>query len=107
LCNISKADAPKKFLTGTASGPHNNENHFHFLSGEHVMYICLCKGISEAQVRELGQAGICSPDALAKTLGLKEEGVCGRCIRNIEALVALATREATLRGRSALFGKPD
>jgi len=56
---------------------------------------------------ELGLAGICSPDALAKTLGLEEEGVCGRCIRNIETLVALATREATLRGRSALFGKPD
>jgi bacterioferritin-associated ferredoxin len=72
-----------------------------------VVYICLCKGISEAQVRELGLAGICSPDALAKTLGLEEEGVCGRCIRNMEALVALATREATLRGRSALFGKPD
>jgi bacterioferritin-associated ferredoxin len=64
------------------------------------MYICLCKGISEAQVRELGLAGICSPDALAKTLGLKEEGVCGRCIRNIEALVALATSEATLVSRT-------
>jgi bacterioferritin-associated ferredoxin len=71
------------------------------------VYICLCKGISEAQVRELGLAGICSPDALAKTLGLEEEGVCGRCIRNMEALVALATREATLRGRSALLGQPD
>ena len=64
----------------------------------------LCISVS---ARELGQAGICSPDALAKALGLTEEGVCGRCIRNIEALVALATREATLRGRSALFGKPD
>jgi bacterioferritin-associated ferredoxin len=97
----------KKCLTGTESRLHNNESHFHFLSGGHVVYICLCKGISEAHIRELGLAGICSPDALAKALGLEEEGVCGRCIRNIEALVALATREATLRGRSALFGKPD
>ena len=56
---------------------------------------------------KLGLAGICSPDALARTLGLEEEGVCGRCIRNIEALMALATREAILRGRSALLGKPD
>jgi len=71
------------------------------------VYICLCKGISEAQVRELGLAGICSADALAAALGLEEDGVCGRCLRKIEALVALATREATLRGRSALFGKPD
>ena len=71
------------------------------------MYICLCKGISESKIRELGLAGICSPDALARALGLEEEGVCGRCLRNIEALTALATREATLRGQSTLLGNPD
>jgi bacterioferritin-associated ferredoxin len=71
------------------------------------VYICLCKGISESQVRELGLAGICSADALVATLGLEEEGVCGRCRRNIEALVALATREATVRGQPALLDKPD
>jgi bacterioferritin-associated ferredoxin len=71
------------------------------------VYICLCKGISESKIRELGLAGICSADALARTLGLEEEGVCGRCIRNIEALTALATHEATLRGPSTLLRKPD
>ena len=71
------------------------------------MYICLCKGISESKVRELGLAGICSPEALARALGLEEEGVCGRCLRNIEALTALAASEAALRGPSALLGKPD
>jgi bacterioferritin-associated ferredoxin len=71
------------------------------------VYICLCKGISEAKIRELGLAGICSPDALARALGLEDEGVCGRCIRNIEALTALATREAALRGPAALLGKPN
>lgn len=55
------------------------------------MYICLCKGISESQVRECGRLGICSADALAVALGIEEEGVCGRCIRNIDRLVALAT----------------
>ena len=54
------------------------------------MYVCLCKGISESQVRELGQAGICSADALASVLGLEEEEVCGRCLQDIEALVAIA-----------------
>ena len=71
------------------------------------MYICLCKGITESQVRQLGQAGICSPDALARTLGLEEDGVCGRCLRNMEALMALATSAAPVRGPSALLGKPD
>jgi bacterioferritin-associated ferredoxin len=70
---------------------YKNENRFHFiLLGEHAVYICLCKGISESQVRELGQAGICSADALASVLGLEEEDVCGRCMQNIDALVAIA-----------------
>lgn len=57
------------------------------------MYICLCKGISESRVRELGQAGICSEAELASALGLAEDGVCGRCLRHIEELVALASSD--------------
>jgi bacterioferritin-associated ferredoxin len=71
------------------------------------VYICLCKGISESKIRELGLAGICSPDALARTLGLEEDGVCGRCLRNIEALAVLATRAATVRGQTALLGNAN
>jgi bacterioferritin-associated ferredoxin len=63
------------------------------LSGGCAVYVCLCKGISESQVRACGRRGICSADALALALGLEEEGVCGRCIRNIDALVALATSD--------------
>jgi len=71
------------------------------------VYICLCKGISESQARQLGLAGICSPDALARALGLEEKDVCGRFLRNIEALTALATREAALPSPSTLLGQPD
>ena len=70
------------------------------------MYLCLCKGIRESQVRALGRAGICSADALAAMLGLAEEGVCGRYLRQIEVLVALATREATVRELPALRETP-
>jgi bacterioferritin-associated ferredoxin len=56
------------------------------------VYICLCKGISESEVQALGRSGICSAEELALTLGLDEDGSCGRCLQNIEALVALATR---------------
>jgi bacterioferritin-associated ferredoxin len=59
------------------------------------VYICLCKGINESHVRELGKAGICSADALALALGLEEEEVCGRCIQNIKALVAIAANNRT------------
>jgi bacterioferritin-associated ferredoxin len=63
------------------------------LSGGCAVYICLCKGISESQVRACGRLGLCSADALALALGIEEEGVCGRCIRNIDDLVALATSD--------------
>jgi bacterioferritin-associated ferredoxin len=60
------------------------------------VYICLCKGISESQVRELGQAGVCSANALASALGLEEDEVCGRCMQNIDDFVAIAAN--TLAG---------
>ena len=54
------------------------------------MYVCLCKGITEAQVRELGREGKCTANELACELGILEKGCCGRCARNIEDFVALA-----------------
>ena len=57
---------------------------------EESMYVCLCKGITESQVRELGRAGKCTADELAAELGILEKGCCGRCARNIEDFVMLA-----------------
>ncbi len=48
-------------------------------------------GVTESKVRELGRAGFISPDKLA--LGIEDEGVCGRCLRNIDTLVDLAVSE--------------
>lgn len=60
------------------------------------MYICICKGIKESDVRELGQAGITCPLKLANSLGLNDkQNCCGRCIKNITKFVALAEEEAT------------
>jgi bacterioferritin-associated ferredoxin len=57
------------------------------------VYICLCRGIKETDVRELGRAGVVCPEALTTALGVDQEDCCGRCARNIEELVALATSE--------------
>jgi bacterioferritin-associated ferredoxin len=57
------------------------------------MYVCLCKGITESDVRKLGRGGVLPPDLLAATLGIDEESCCGRCARNIQELVALAASE--------------
>jgi bacterioferritin-associated ferredoxin len=60
------------------------------------MYVCLCKGITEADIREFGRAGIVEPDALAAALGVDKKGCCGRCVRDIEELVSLAASETNL-----------
>ncbi len=58
------------------------------------MYICLCKGIKESDVRELGQNGITCPNKLAAALELNDkQNCCGRCIKNISKFVELANEE--------------
>jgi bacterioferritin-associated ferredoxin len=57
------------------------------------MYLCLCKGITESDVREAGRAGIVMPCQLKAKFGLKEAGSCGRCSKNIHEFVEIATSE--------------
>lgn len=57
------------------------------------MYVCLCKGITESDVRKVGRGGVLPTDLLAAMLGIDEESCCGRCARNIQELVALAASE--------------
>lgn len=57
-----------------------------------IMYICLCKGITEADVREAGRAGIVTPCQLKSKFGLKQQGCCGRCAKNIHEFVEIATQ---------------
>ncbi|MFZ5875571.1 MAG: (2Fe-2S)-binding protein [Nitrospirota bacterium] len=57
------------------------------------MYICLCKGITDSQVRSLGRSGVVSPEALTAELGIDRNDCCGRCVAGIPRLVAIA-REA-------------
>lgn len=55
------------------------------------MYVCICKGIKESDVRQLGSAGVTCPNALASSLGIDdEENCCGRCINNLSEFVELA-----------------
>ena len=54
------------------------------------MYLCLCKGITDSDVREAGQDGLVMPCQLKAKFGLKEAGCCGRCSKNIHEFVEIA-----------------
>jgi len=56
------------------------------------MYVCLCKGITESDVREAGRSGCLTPCQLKSKLGLKQNGCCGRCAKNINKLVEIAVQ---------------
>jgi len=58
--------------------------------GWRIMYICLCRGITESAIKRLGEEGVVCPHALACELGLNEPDCCGRCLKKIEALTAIA-----------------
>ena len=66
------------------------------------MYICLCNGITESEVREAGRSGLVTPCQLKAKFGLKKSGCCGRCAKNIQEFVALAKE-----GRSTASPSPS
>jgi bacterioferritin-associated ferredoxin len=54
------------------------------------MYVCLCKGITDGKVRQLGQAGLDTPAALIQALALDDDECCGFCMHHIGRMVAIA-----------------
>jgi bacterioferritin-associated ferredoxin len=59
--------------------------------GVQPMYVCLCKGITEADLRCATAAGEAPPQALIKLLGLDDDDCCGRCVEKITELTAFAS----------------
>ena len=67
------------------------------------MYVCICKGITESDVQELGQQGITSPKALASSLGIDDkDNCCGRCINKIQSFVTIAKKAQCLQPSAIL-----
>lgn len=54
------------------------------------MYVCLCRGITESDVREAGREGLTTSHQLIQAFSLKKNGCCGRCAKNIREFVDLA-----------------
>jgi len=54
------------------------------------MFLCLCKGITEAEVQELGRQGILGAAELIDILELDDELCCGRCALEIHEFQEVA-----------------
>ena len=68
------------------------------------MFLCMCKGVRVSEAVEAARAGATTPDSMIERFGFEDDECCGRCARDIDALVVLVTSElekALLRSRDA------
>ena len=54
------------------------------------MYVCSCKALTKADVRQVGRDGTLTPDALIAALHLSDDDCCGQCADRIQDFMALA-----------------
>jgi bacterioferritin-associated ferredoxin len=71
-------DRPLKYIFMLAS-----ENDLHLESLP--MFVCICKAVTDRQIREAAERGIDNVDALAESLGAGTG--CGRCRENAEKII--------------------
>ena len=57
------------------------------------MYVCLCRGLTEGDVRRAARAGNTSGPALIATLGLDDPCCCGRCAQEVDRYIQMARDE--------------
>ena len=70
------------------------------------MYACICRGITEDQVRGVGSLGITAPGELITVLALDDPCCCGRCAAHIEEFVELACEGACQASRVPVAVSP-
>ena len=54
------------------------------------MYVCLCKGLTEADIRQMAPKPDLCPETFNACFGFDDEDCCGRCVENLHELIAIA-----------------
>jgi bacterioferritin-associated ferredoxin len=57
------------------------------------MYLCVCTGVTEADVKRVARERYPTPEGLIHALGLDGDGCCGRCALEIDRFLAVALQE--------------
>jgi|TARA_R110000796_G_scaffold99567_1_gene207761 bacterioferritin-associated ferredoxin len=67
--------------------------------GINAMYVCLCKGVSDKQIRNAVAEGACSMRDLREALDVANQ--CGKCARDCKSLL----NESVLAASNAFSGQ--
>lgn len=54
------------------------------------MYVCLCKGLTEADIRRMAPKREVCPETFKACFGFDDEECCGQCAENVAELIAIA-----------------
>jgi bacterioferritin-associated ferredoxin len=57
------------------------------------MYLCVCTGVTEADVKRVARERYPTPEGLIHALGLDGDDCCGRCALEIDRFLAVALEE--------------
>jgi bacterioferritin-associated ferredoxin len=61
--------------------------------GVATMYLCVCTGVTESDVRRVARDSYPTPEGLIRDLGLDGDACCGRCALEIDRFLAVALEE--------------
>jgi bacterioferritin-associated ferredoxin len=64
------------------------------------MYVCLCNGLTDRQVRAVAQATGCSPAGVHRCLGVRMQ--CGKCLPMMREILREPVRDAMGPGLASL-----
>ena len=56
------------------------------------MYMCICKALTESDVRRVVHQGATTAEELISGLGLQDAVCCGRCAREVDRYVTFASQ---------------
>jgi len=54
------------------------------------MYVCLCKGLTETDIRRMAPRRDLCPETFKACFGFDDEECCGRCAEKLPELIAIA-----------------
>ncbi|MDD5328479.1 MAG: bacterioferritin-associated ferredoxin [Sulfuricella sp.] len=64
------------------------------------MYVCLCQGVTDGQIREAASAGACSMRDLCANLGVASQ--CGKCAKCAHKILQESLAGCANSGRAEL-----
>ena len=51
------------------------------------MFVCLCKGVRQSDVRRVVAGRYVDPDLVIDVFNFDDPGNCGRCVREVDAII--------------------